>query len=134
MENNHAASSPPFAKKTGDFSGLSAWKYARKLRQGIYGAASHLPVDEKHRLAGQLKRAAISVTANLAQGYGRYCDPESVQFCRQGRSSRYELRDHLTTALDAGYIGQENMKSSAPSSPVNGCSGAARNLKAAAEK
>ncbi len=54
-----------------------------------------------------MRRAAVSVTANLAEGYGRFSYQENMQFCRQSRGSLYELRDHLTTALDAGYITQE---------------------------
>jgi hypothetical protein len=68
MENDNAASSPQFGKKICAFSDLSTWKHARKSRQGIYRAASNLPADEKYSLASQLKRAAISVTANLAEG------------------------------------------------------------------
>lgn len=62
------------------------------------------PNEEKFGLASQIRRAAISATANLAEGYGRYSYQENVQFCRVSRGSLYELRDHLTTALDAGYI------------------------------
>lgn len=51
-----------------------------------------------------MRRAAISITANIAEGYGRYSFQENIQFCRQSRASAYELRDHLTTALDAGYL------------------------------
>ncbi len=55
-------------------------------------------------LSAQIRRAAISVTANLAEGYGRYSYQENSQFCRQSRASAYEVRDHLTTALDQGFI------------------------------
>ena len=54
--------------------------------------------------ASQIRRAAVSVTANIAEGFGRYSYQENIQFCRQSRGSVYELRDHFTTALDAGYI------------------------------
>ncbi len=47
------------------------------------------------------------MTANIAEGYGRYSYQENIQFCRQSRGSIYELRDHFTTALDAGYITKE---------------------------
>ena len=55
----------------------------------------------------QMRRAAISVTANIAEGYGRFSYQENLQFCRQSRGSAYELRDHFTTALDAGYVTRE---------------------------
>jgi four helix bundle protein len=54
-----------------------------------------------------MRRAAISATANIAEGFGRYSYQENIQFCRQSRASVYELRDHFTTALDAGYIPEE---------------------------
>jgi four helix bundle protein len=47
------------------------------------------------------------VTANSAEGFGRYSYQENIQFCRQSRGSVYELRDYFTTALDAGYITKE---------------------------
>jgi four helix bundle protein len=57
-----------------------------------------------------MRRAAVSVTANLAEGYGRFSYQENMQSCRQSRGSVYEIRDHLTTALDAGYINPEQYK------------------------
>lgn len=90
-----------------DFTDLDAWKIARKLRSGIYSVCKTLPKDESYALASQMKRAAISVTANIAEGYGRYSFQENIQFCRQSRASAYELRDHCTTALDAGYISEK---------------------------
>ena len=47
------------------------------------------------------------MTANIAEGFGRYSYQENIQFCRHSRASGYELRDHFTTALDAGYISKE---------------------------
>jgi four helix bundle protein len=61
-------------------------------------------------LSSQMRRAAVSITANLAEGYGRFSYPENIQFCRLSRGSAYELRDQLTTALDAGYISPEEYK------------------------
>jgi 23S rRNA-intervening sequence protein len=50
------------------------------------------------------------MTANIAEGYGRFSYQENLQFCRQSRGSVYEIRDHLTTALDAAYITPEQYK------------------------
>jgi four helix bundle protein len=55
-------------------------------------------------------QAAVSMTANIAEGYGRFSYQENLQFCRQSRGSVYEIRDHLTTALDAAYITPEQYK------------------------
>lgn len=139
IENHSAAASRPSDQKISDFTDLITWKHARKLRQQIYRVAANLPYDEKYGLTSQIKGAAISVTANLAEGYGRYSYQENVQFCRQSRGSLYELRDHLTTDLDAGYIQQEKYKeldSMAISAIklVNGYIRATRKLKAESEK
>jgi four helix bundle protein len=66
--------------------------------------ARTLPNFEKFALASQLRRAATSVTANVAEGFGRFSYQENAQFCRQARGSLYEVRDHLTTCVDEGYL------------------------------
>jgi four helix bundle protein len=88
-----------------DFKDLDVWKAARELRCEIYNLAKGLPESEKFSLATQLRRAGISVTANIAEGFGRFGYQENVQFCRVARGPVYELRDHLTTCVDAGYLG-----------------------------
>ena len=93
-----------------DFTDLDVWKQARKLRSATYRACNFFPKDENYSLVPQMRRAAISVSANIAEGYGRYSFQENIQFCRQGRASAYELRDHYTTALDAGYISAETFE------------------------
>jgi len=87
-----------------DFKDLEVWQAARAFRGEIYKAAWLLPELEKFGLANQLRRAATSVTANIAEGFGRYGYQENAQMCRQGRGSVYELRDHLTTCVDEGYL------------------------------
>jgi len=87
-----------------DFVDLDAWKLARALRQRVYATTRQFPAEERHVLISQLRRAALSITANIAEGFGRYSYRENIQFCRQARGSAYEVRDHLTSALDAGYI------------------------------
>ena len=90
-----------------DFMDLEVWKAARDLRHEMYKLAKALPEFEKFGLASQIRRAASSVTANIAEGFGRFGYQENAQFCRQARGSLYELRDHLTTCLDEGYITPE---------------------------
>jgi len=89
-----------------DFKDLEVWKVARELRTAIYRVARLLPDFEKYGHASQLRRAATSVTANIAEGYGRYSYQENAQFCRQARGSLYELRDHLTTCADEHYLSE----------------------------
>jgi len=87
-----------------DFKDLEVWKAARDLRHEFYNLAKSLPDVEKYGLANQIRRAATSVTANIAEGFGRYGYQENAQSCRQARGSLHELRDHLTTCVDEGYL------------------------------
>jgi four helix bundle protein len=87
-----------------DFKDLDVWQVARELRTEMYKVARTLPDFEKFALGTQIRRAASSVTANIAEGFGRFSYQENAQFCRQARGSVFELRDHLTTCVDQGYI------------------------------
>ncbi len=100
MENGGPAAVTMPAKKIKDFTDLETWKLARLLRGRIYRFSKNFPEHERYGLLSQMRRAAVSVTANLAEGYGRFSYQENPQFCRQSRGSVYELRDHLITALD----------------------------------
>lgn len=89
------------------FETLEVWKKARELRKEISKLTKALPSDERFRLADQMIRASRSVTANIAEGHGRYHFQENIQYCRQARGSLYEVLDHLTVALDENYISEE---------------------------
>ncbi|HAR97072.1 MAG TPA: four helix bundle protein [Deltaproteobacteria bacterium] len=91
---------------TRTFKNLNVWQAARKLRQDIAALVKLFPPIEKLRLADQMVRASRSVTANIAEGYGRYHFQENIQFCRQARGSLFELLDHLSVCEDEGYISQ----------------------------
>lgn len=87
-----------------DFRDLEVWKWCRDLRRDIEVLGQRLPRQEQHRLAGQMIRAARSVTANLAEGFGRFHYRETIQSCRMARGSLFELLDHLQMAADNGYL------------------------------
>jgi four helix bundle protein len=87
-----------------DFTDLVAWQLARELQTLVYELSQQFPADERHVLTAQIRRGVVSVTANLAEGYGRNSYQENSQFCRHSRASTYEVRDHLTAARDGGYI------------------------------
>jgi four helix bundle protein len=93
-----------------DFTDLEVWKAGRELRREVYKLALTFPDFERFGLASQMRRAAASVTANIAEGFGRFGYQENAQFCRQARGSLYELRDHLITCLDEGYLNDAQAK------------------------
>jgi len=87
-----------------DFTDLQVWQLARELRKQVYKLVRKFPAEEKFGLASQVQRAAVSITANIAEGFGRYSYQENIQFCRTARGSAFEVRDHLITAEDQNYI------------------------------
>jgi four helix bundle protein len=91
-----------------DFTSLDAWKKARLIKLFFYSeVVPLLPVEEKFNLNLQIRKASISGTANIAEGYGRYHYQEGLQFYRISRGSIYELKDHLISCHDLDYISEE---------------------------
>jgi len=93
------------------FEDLDVWKVCRDLRIQVSAIARTFPKEEQYRLRDQLVRASRSVTANLAEGYGRFHYAENIQFARQARGSLYEIIDHLTVAQEEKLISDENFSS-----------------------
>ncbi len=81
---------------------------AREVKLFFYKSIlPELPGDEKYNLGSQVRRASVSVTANIAEGYGRFHYQEGIQFYRMARGSLYELKDHLISCYDFGYVNKE---------------------------
>ena len=91
------------------FEDLECWKAGRELRKWASQQARIFPKEEKFVLCSQLNRAARSVTANIAEGYGRFHYQENIQFCRISRGSAYEVLDHLIAAFDEEYIDEKTL-------------------------
>jgi len=88
-----------------DFTTLKAWEDSKTVKMFFYNKIiPNLPNTEKYNLDNQIRRAAVSITANIAEGYGRYYYQEGIQFYRISRGSLYELKDHLISCLDLNYI------------------------------
>ena len=92
-----------------NFESLEVWKTCREFRKQISNIVKLFPIEEKYRLTDQLIRASRSVTANIAEGHGRYHFQENSQFCRQARGSLTETLDHLLCALDENYITEQQL-------------------------
>jgi S23 ribosomal protein. len=92
--------------KIESFEDLECYRSARALRRKIATWAGTLPKTEEYRLKDQVLRAARSVTANIAEGFGRQHPQENLQYCRQARGSLCELLDHLNVAVDENFIDQ----------------------------
>lgn len=94
-------------KQITTFEDLEVWQLCRALRKEIYKVTKTFPKDEERVLIPQMRRAAISATANIAEGFGRFHYQENIQFCRQSRGSLFEIIDHLITCHDENYIDEK---------------------------
>ena len=91
-----------------DFMSLEAWKKAREVKLFFYKKIlPRLPKEEKFNLDMQIRKASVSITSKISEGYERFHYQEGLQFYRISRGSLYELKDHLISCFDFGYIFKE---------------------------
>jgi four helix bundle protein len=94
-----------------DFTSLLAWKKVREVKKFFYKSIlSNVHIEEKLSLGFQIRKALISTSANIAEGYGRYHHKEAIQYYRITRASLYELKDHLISCFDFNYIDRTTLK------------------------
>lgn len=86
------------------FEDLDTYKIAREFRKAMYGVARRLPELEKFGLVSQVRRAAVSLTNNIAEGHGRFHYLDQIKFMLQARGSLEELLDDLNVCDDEGYL------------------------------
>jgi four helix bundle protein len=86
------------------FEDLDAYKVAREFRKAMYGISRRLPDSEKFGLVSQVRRAAVSLTNNIAEGHGRFHYLDQIKFMLQARGSLEELLDDLNVCQDEGYL------------------------------
>jgi four helix bundle protein len=98
---------PRVAKRAERFEDLEVWQDARKLVRLIYTVTKTRPLLQDRVLREQMQRAAISVMANIAEGFGRRTHKEFAHFLNNARGSVAELQSHLYIALDQNYITNE---------------------------
>ena len=87
-----------------DFKKLQVWEKAHKLALEIYRISSSFPNEELFSLTSQLRRSAVSVPSNIAEGCGRGGSKELARFCAIAAGSASELEYQLLLAYDLGYI------------------------------
>ena len=86
------------------FEELQVYQIAREFRKAMYRVSRQLPEIEKFGLASQIRRAALSLTNNIAEGHGRYHYLDQIKFTLQSRGSLEELIEDLNTCEDEGYL------------------------------
>lgn len=89
--------------KIRNFEQLDVWQEGKSLTVEIYGLSGSFPQEEVYGLTSQVKRAALSVPANIAEGFGRYHYLDKAKFYLNARGSLYELKSHLLIARDLEF-------------------------------
>jgi len=90
-------------KKTSDYKDLLVWQKAVALVKRIYQISSGFPADEKFGLTAQMRRAAVSIPSNIAEGQARHTTREFIQFVSHAEGSVAELETQLIIAVQLGY-------------------------------
>jgi len=90
--------------KISRFEDLRCWQEARKIVNRVYSVSRVGQFNQDHRLVNQVRGAATSIMANIAEGFSRRGNREFMQFLFISKSSAAELQSHLYVSLDQGYI------------------------------
>jgi four helix bundle protein len=98
------------SSRVNSFRDLKAWQRAMDLVPEIYRLTRQLPVEEKYVLGDQIRRAAVSIPANIAEGHARQHTREFVQHLSIARSSLAELQTLLVIAQRLGYLIEVNLE------------------------
>jgi four helix bundle protein len=97
-------------EKITSFRDLAAWKKARSLVKDVYQATRTFPRDETYGLTNQIRRAAVSVPSNIAEGYGRGALNDYIRFLQMARGSLFELQTQLLLAGDLDYLDEDKVE------------------------
>lgn len=89
---------------------LTVWKRAMDLVTVIYADTQSFPETEKYGLTSQIRRSAVSIPSNIAEGYGRNSTNDYIRFLQIGLSSLYELRTQLEISVNLKYLSKKSFE------------------------
>lgn len=92
-----------------DYVDLDVWKKSRSLVNEIYNLTKKFPKEELFGLVSQMRRSAISVVSNIAEGIGRKFSKETIHFLYISRDSLYELETQLYISYDQVFCSKEDL-------------------------
>ena len=98
--------------RIGDYRDLLVWRKAIALTKLVYAITSSFPQDERLGLVTQMRRAAVSVAANIAEGQARHTTGEFIQFISHAEGSVAELDTHFTIAIELHYCSPREVEES----------------------
>lgn len=91
---------------------LEVWKTTRTFAAYIYKLTTAFPKEDTYGLTSQIRRCAVSVPSNIAEGSGRQHPKETIQFLAIARSSLYELETQIYVSFDIGFISEMQLNES----------------------
>ena len=92
-----------------DFIVMPVWQKANEVVEQVYTICSKLPKSEEYALSSQLKRAALSIAANIAEAFGRSHSKDKINFYYYGRGSAFEVRNHLIVGCNLKFFTKEDI-------------------------
>lgn len=98
------------ANKIRSFTDLNAWKEGHKLVLMVYRITDDFPKKETYSLIDQMRRAAVSITSNIAEGFSRRGLKEKIQFYAVSSGSLTELQNQVIVSKDIGYLPEKSLE------------------------
>lgn len=93
-----------------DFTEMPVWQAGDRVLEMIYKMTESLPRREDYALCSQLRSAAVSITGNIAEAFGRGHMKDKINFYYFARGSAFEVRSHLLAGIKAGYFSAEQIQ------------------------
>jgi four helix bundle protein len=94
---------------TSSYQGLIVWQKAMELTVEVYKIIKKLPKEETYSLCDQMKRSAVSIPSNIAEGHERGTNKEFIYFLTIARGSRAELETQLQICIKVGYLSEQDI-------------------------
>ena len=88
---------------------LIVWQKAMQMTEMVYSMVKKLPKEETYALSDQMRRAAVSIPSNIAEGYGRNSKKEYIQFLSIAKGSGYELETQMILTIRIGYVTEQEI-------------------------
>ncbi len=93
-----------------NFYDLKVWQDTHKVVLEIYKITKDFPKEEQFGLISQMRRAASSIAANIAEGFGRFHYKDKIRFYQQARGSAVEFQNHIFLSQDLGYLTKQKAR------------------------
>ena len=89
---------------------LLVWQKSMRMVTEVYTMTRKLPVEELYGLTSQIRRSAISIPSNIAEGYGRRSTQDYIRFLRMANGSLFEMQTQIEISLNLQYINQKTFE------------------------